>query len=86
MDGIKEKTVNKTHRRRGGKPQKSGFTSIKEEELMTQNDTEGGKKRNKILPVNSHSKISQHQHVSLTICACTDSCQNAFTIIARNWH
>lgn len=55
MGGIKEKAVNKTHRR-GEKPQKSGFSSIKEEELMTQNDTEGGKKRNKILSVNSHSK------------------------------
>lgn len=41
--GSKEKTVNKTHRRRGGKPQESGFTSIKDE-LITQNDTEGGKK------------------------------------------
>lgn len=44
MSGIKEKKVNKTHRRRGGKQQKSGFSSKKEEELITQSDTEGGKK------------------------------------------
>lgn len=43
MGGIIEKTVNKTHKRRGGKQEKSGFTSIKEE-LVTQNDTVGGKK------------------------------------------
>lgn len=78
--GIKEKTVNKTHRGREGKPQKYGFTSIKE--LMTQNDREGGKKWNKILPVNSHSKTSQH--ISLTICACIDSHQDAFRVIVRS--
>lgn len=61
MGDGKEKTVSKTPRR-GRKNTEEWFYLCKrmEESNKTQNDTQGGKKLYKILPLNPHFKTNQH--------------------------